>query len=129
MGEAKKEMKEMLGEQPMLFQNLMFDEMAHNALWEIFKKYELGESKIPGKYKHLIGLAVASAIHCPYCTPFHAEAAKMNGATEDEINEAAFMALTVAAFSTYLHGRQVPLDKFEEELKRMTTHMQRKAAA
>ena len=121
------EIKEMLGEVPRLFQELEFDETAHDALWEIFKKYELGEAVIPGKYRHLIALGVASAIHCPYCVPFHSEAAKLNGATEEEIKEASLMALTVSAFSTYLHGRQVPLDQFREELKRIGDYLQAKA--
>lgn len=122
------EIVDALGEVPFLFKELEFDETAHDALWELFNRYELGETNIPGKYRHLIGLAVAGAIHCPYCVPFHTEAAKLNGATEDEIREASLMALTVSAFSTYMHGRQVPMDEFHAQLKRIGDYLQKKAA-
>lgn len=117
-----------LGEVPFLFKELEFDETAHDALWELFNRYEMGETNIPGKYRHLIGLAVASAIRCQYCIPFHTESAKLNGATEDEIKEASLMALTVSAFSTFINGRQVPMDQFNAQLKRIGEYLQKKAA-
>jgi alkylhydroperoxidase/carboxymuconolactone decarboxylase family protein YurZ len=36
--------------------------------WPLMKKYQLGESKIPQKYREFIGLAVAANIKCPYCS-------------------------------------------------------------
>ena len=33
--------------------------------WPLMKKYVLGESKIPGKYREMIALAVAANIKCP----------------------------------------------------------------
>ncbi len=35
--------------------------------WPLFKKYSLGESVIPAKYREMIGLAVSANIKCPYC--------------------------------------------------------------
>lgn len=128
MVNKSKEIIDALGEVPFLFQELEFDESAHDALWEIFNRYELGETNIPGKYRHLIGLAVASAIRCQYCIPFHTESARLNGATEDEIKEASLMALTVSAFSTFINGRQVPMDDFKAQLKRIGDYLQKKAA-
>ena len=52
--------------------------------WAEMKKYAFGETKIPAEYRELIGLA---AIKCQYCIYFHTKAAKMNGASEDEIAE------------------------------------------
>jgi AhpD family alkylhydroperoxidase len=125
---TNREIKETLGEIPLEFQSLEFDEIAHDHLWEVFKKFELGESNIPGKYKHLMALCAAASMRCPYCTYYHTGAAKMMGATENEINEASFLALLTQGFSTYLHGREIPLDKFKEVVNRVSAYMQKKAA-
>jgi len=55
--------------------------------WPLFKTYNFTETKIPGKYRELMGLAVAANIKCPYCQLFHKGAAQMNGATEEELAE------------------------------------------
>ena len=47
-------------------------------MWPIMKRYILGESKIPPKYREMIGLAVAATLKCPYCEIFHKGAAQMN---------------------------------------------------
>ncbi len=39
--------------------------------WILLKKYQLGESVIPQKYRESIGLAVAANLKCPYCTLMH----------------------------------------------------------
>ena len=70
-----------------------FTAIPHDALpheWAEMKKFIFSETKIPAKYRELMGLAVASATHCPYCIHFHTRAARMNGATDDEIAETAF---------------------------------------
>ncbi len=33
--------------------------------WPLFKKYVLGESTIPAKYREMIGLAIAANTRCP----------------------------------------------------------------
>ena len=54
--------------------------------WESFKAFEkLSETAIPNKYKELIGLAVSGATRCRYCAFFHAETARLFGATDEEI--------------------------------------------
>ena len=55
--------------------------------WASWKALELAETHIPNKYKELIGLAVSGATRCRYCAHFHAEAARLFGATEEEIAE------------------------------------------
>jgi len=58
-------------------------------LWGHLQKAQTTETPaIPPKQKELMSLAVASALGCPYCTYFHTEAAKLHGATEDEIKGA-----------------------------------------
>ena len=58
--------------------------------WASFKSLQLSdETAIPNKYKEMIGLAVSGATRCRYCVYFHTEAAKLFGATEEEITETA----------------------------------------
>src|SRR5438067_921997 len=53
--------------------------------WDEMKGIQLNpKTALSGKYKELIGLAVAAQIPCRYCVYFHTQAAKLNGATDDE---------------------------------------------
>jgi AhpD family alkylhydroperoxidase len=97
-------------------------------LWEIMKKVELGKTDIPNKYKELIGLAVAATTKCRYCTLFHTEAAKLNGATDNEIKEALLMAGSTNLFSTWLNGNQYDFDKFAGETSKMLEGARKQAA-
>jgi AhpD family alkylhydroperoxidase len=84
--------------------------------WAEFKAVQLNpDTKLSGKEKELIGLAVAAQIPCHYCVYFHTAAAKANGATEDEIRETVAMAAIVRHWSTVLNGMQVDLATFQRE--------------
>jgi AhpD family alkylhydroperoxidase len=65
--------------------------------------------------KELMGLAVASQIPCQYCIYFHTEAAKLNGASDEEIKETIAMAAIVRHWSTMLNGSQVDLATFKKQ--------------
>lgn len=93
--------------------------------WAIFKNFELEETAVPNKYKELIGLAVSGATRCRYCAYFHTEAAKLFGATDEEINEAALMAKHTMGWSTYLNGRQFDYDRFTSEVDQVVEHVRR----
>jgi AhpD family alkylhydroperoxidase len=67
------------------------------------KKYELGDSLIPQKYREMMALATAAAMKCPYCQTFHKEVAKMYGATEAELNELAAIVAQTSFWSAILH--------------------------
>ena len=54
----------------------------------LFKRGQIEEGPIPNKYCELIGLAIASVTKCRYCTYFHTEFAKLNGASQAEIEDA-----------------------------------------
>jgi len=75
--EVYKDIEGTLGLVPSFIQGL--PDEALGPYWEAMKRYQLSETLIPLKYKQLIGLAVSAAIHCPYCTFFHSEAAKLMG--------------------------------------------------
>ena len=72
-------------------------------------------TKLDGKTKELLGLAVAAQIPCQYCIYFHTEAAKLNGASDEEIKEAVAMAAIVRHWSTMLNGSQVDLATFKKQ--------------
>ena len=123
------DIKETFGFVPGFFEDFKWDELALSGGWELFKKFELSETNIPLKYKHLIALAAAGAVKCPYCTKFHTAAAELFGATETELQETAYTTSLVGYFSNYLHGRRYPLEKFDEELNHIVKNFQAAAAA
>lgn len=97
--------------------------------WPYLRKYTLEETEIPAKYRELMGLAVAANIRCPYCTAFHTEAAKMHGATEDELRETYSLASFTTRYSAMMHAQQYPIEQFKDDLERVTDHLQRETAA
>lgn len=124
--DIKKEVKETFGFVPGFIDEWTFEQPAADFLWGLSEHYDDQETHIPMKYKHLLCYAVAAAIHCPYCTPFHKGLAEMNGATELELQEAALHAFKVAGYSAFMHGRQYPIDKFNEELRQIGENVQKK---
>ena len=91
--------------------------------WPLMKKYVLGESKIPAKYREMIGLAVAANIKCPYCTLFHTGAAQLHGASDDELQEIYFLASFTSRWSAMIHAQQYDYDKFAEEFAKIGAHL------
>jgi AhpD family alkylhydroperoxidase len=62
------------------------------------------DGAIPRKYRELIAVAVACAIHCPFCIEAHAKAAKAAGATREEVTEATLLAAAIRAGAATTHG-------------------------
>src|SRR4029077_586114 len=92
--------------------------------WASFKSLVLSdETAIPNKYKELIGLAVSGATRCRYCAYFHTEAARLFGATDDEINETALIAKNTMGWSTYLNTLQFDYKEFVEEFDQIVSHI------
>lgn len=123
--EVESEIKEMLGLVPHFLAGIPDDLL--DSEWEIFKKIELGETLIPNKYKELMGIALHSETKCRYCSLFHMEAAKMFGATDEEIQEAVHYAKNSVGWSVYLNGMREDYDEFAEELGQMKDYMAAKA--
>jgi AhpD family alkylhydroperoxidase len=93
-----------------------FPETGIAGAWAEFKSIQLNSAtKLTGKTKELIGLAVAAQIPCTYCIYFHTAAAKANGATDEEIREAVAMAAISRHWSTVLNGMQVDLLTFKSD--------------
>jgi len=97
--------------------------------WDGMKALEINpHTALDGKTKELIGLAVAAAIPCEYCIAFHTEAAKLDNATDEEIQEAIGMAGLTRTGSIWLNGRQVDKAQFRKDLERFV-HDARQASA
>ena len=84
--------------------------------WPLFKKYTLGESRIPAKYRDLIGLAIAANLKCTYSQLFHESSARLRGATDEEIAEAAFLASYTAGWSDIMQAQHYDYDTFADEV-------------
>ena len=92
--------------------------------WASFKSLQLSDqTAIPNKYKELIGLAVSGATRCRYCCYFHTEAARLFGASEEEITETAMIAKNTMGWSTYLNTRQYDYEHFCEEFDQIAEHV------
>jgi AhpD family alkylhydroperoxidase len=103
-----------LGTVPSFFK--LFPEAGIAGAWAEFKSVQLNpKTRLDGKTKELIGLAISAQIPCHYCIYFHTAAAKANGASDEEIREAVAMSAIVRHWSTVLNGMQVDLAGFKQE--------------
>ncbi len=84
--------------------------------WQLFKRVQFDEGPIPNKYRELIGVAVSAISKCRYCSVYHTEVAKLNGATDAEIEDAVHYAKSSAGWSTYINGLQIDYDQFKAEV-------------
>lgn len=116
-----REIEETLGLVPSFIKEIPDNTL--EAEWNLFKTVEFEEGPIPAKYRELIGLAVAAASKCRYCSYFHTEAAKVNGATNEEIEDAVHFAKHASGWSTYLNGLQTNYDEFKYEVDRIVQHV------
>jgi AhpD family alkylhydroperoxidase len=115
------EMEKMLGVVPSFFRSI--PESTLEFEWNLFKQIQLEEGVIPNKYRQLMGLAIAAATKCQYCTYFHAEAAKLHGATEAEIESTVNYAKLNSGWSTYINGMQIDFNQFKDEMRQIAEHV------
>ncbi len=106
-----------------------FPEQGIAAAWGELKSVQLNpKTALSGKEKELIGLAVAAQVPCKYCVYFHTQAAKLNGATDQEIKEAIAMAAITRHWSTVLNGAAVDEDQFRREVDQIMAGAKKAAA-
>jgi AhpD family alkylhydroperoxidase len=87
-----------------------------SAFMAFHHSMEREDGFIPRKYRELIALGVAFATQCAYCIDAHTRQARANGATKQEIAEAAFVAAAVKAGGTLAHSLMA-LRIFDEDEK------------
>jgi AhpD family alkylhydroperoxidase len=120
-----KEIQETLGLVPTFFK--IIPDSTLEMEWHLMKRVQMEPGAIPNKYRELIGLAMAAATRCKYCTFFHTEMAKLNGATEAEIEDAVHFAKSSAGWSTYLNGLQLDYEQFKAEILKTVQYVHSKA--
>jgi AhpD family alkylhydroperoxidase len=78
---------------------------------EMFRKFLEFEDavyhrgKIPAKYKELMAVGITHVTQCEACMAYHTHNAKLAGATDEEIAEAAFVAMELRAGAAMAHFR------------------------
>lgn len=123
--EIYRDMEATLGLAPSFFKAVPDSTLEQD--WTAFKNIQLAEGVVPNKYKELVGLGIAAATKCHYCTLFHTSVAKMLGATDEEIHEVLRYAGNSALWSLWLNGNQVDYDEFKDELRRIGEFLAAKA--
>jgi AhpD family alkylhydroperoxidase len=118
--EVYREIEDTLGLVPTMFR--LLPDSSLELEWQLFKRVQMEEGPIPNKYRELIGVGIAAATKCRYCTFFHTEMAKLNGATEEEIEDAVHFAKSSAGWSTYINGLQIDYEQFKDEVLKVCDH-------
>lgn len=121
--EVYREVEEVCGLIPGFMKMLPDDTLASE--WQLFKRMEIEEGRIPPKYRSLIGLGVAAAQGCRYCVYADTVFARLAGATDEEIEEALHYAKHTTGWITYLEGIQQDFDEFKSEIDRIVEHIRR----
>lgn len=94
----------------------VFPSVAIAGAWAEMKSLQMNpHTALSGKEKELIGLAVAAQIPCQYCIYAHTDAAKADGATDEEVREAIAMSALTRHWSTFLNGAQIDQESFKRE--------------
>jgi len=79
-----------------------------------WKEAVFTDGALASREKHLIALACAHAIQCPYQIEAHTLAAKKSGAELPELTEAAHVACAIRGGAALVHGIQM-MEQIEEE--------------
>jgi AhpD family alkylhydroperoxidase len=116
-----KEIEEMFGLVPSMFKSV--PDSSLELEWQLFKTVQFEEGPIPNKYRELIGVALSAISKCRYCSFYHTELAKLNGATDAEIEDAVHYAKSSAGWSTYINGLQIDYETFKDEVSRACEHV------
>jgi AhpD family alkylhydroperoxidase len=125
---ALREVTQMLGYAPEFLRR--FPDVARSGAWKQMRDVQMNPAtQLSGKNKELIGLAVASQVPCRFCVVAHTEFARLNGASDAEIDEAVAMASLTRDLSTLLNGMQVDEPQFRRDVDRLVKGARATAAA
>lgn len=119
--EIYKEIEDMFGLVPSMFKSV--PDSSLELEWQLFKRVQLEEGPIPNKYRELIGVAISAISKCRFCAFYHTELAKLNGASDAEIEDAVHYAKSSAGWSTYINGLQIDFETFKDEVSRACEHV------
>ena len=110
--ELIRNVEEEFGSAPLIYKKL--EDMPEALISHLLYKNAIGEGGcLPPKTVELISLAVGSALRCDHCTEYHMRAAKLVGASKEEILEAVLIAGMLANSSVLANAYRV-VDPDEE---------------
>ncbi len=119
--EVYSEMEQTFGLVPSFFKHL--PDSSLELEWKLFLTVQMQDGPIPNKYRELIGVAISAITKCRYCSYFHTEIARLNGASEEEIEDAVHYAKSTAGWSTYVNGLQMDFEEFKHEVDQACAHV------
>lgn len=125
--QALAEIGQMFGLVPTFIKSVPADTLGME--WELMKRAQFEEGAVPNKYRELIGLGIAAVSKCKYCAYFHTVAAKLNGATDEEIADTLRYAKSSAGWSAWLNGGQFDYQQFKLEMDQVAAHIRNSASA
>ncbi|WP_372646113.1 carboxymuconolactone decarboxylase family protein [Ancylomarina sp.] len=115
------EMEQMLGLVPSMFKSI--PDASLELEWGLFKKVQLEGASLDGKQRELIGLGISAVTKCRYCVYFHSVMAKLNGASDEEIQETIHYAKATAGWSAYINGMALDYNEFTKEMDAICKHV------
>jgi AhpD family alkylhydroperoxidase len=119
---AYKDIERTLGTVPTFLRQ--FPQAGIAAAWREMKSIELNpQTALPAKIKDLIAVAVSAQIPCKYCVAFHTGAARLDGASDEEIKEAVAMAALTRHWSTVINGAMPDEAQFRREIDQLVKQM------
>jgi AhpD family alkylhydroperoxidase len=82
------------------------DELGPDGMsaFRAFDKAAFEPGALSGREKQLIAIAVALTTQCPYCVHIHVDAARKEGATEEQLAETAIVAAAIRAGGAITHA-------------------------
>lgn len=86
--------------------------------WQRVKHVMLSSGGLDRKTRELIALVVSEINHCEYCALAHETMARMNGATEQDVNQARQIMELFCSFNAIAGTLRVPCDITPEMLKK-----------
>ena len=117
------EMEQMLGLVPSMFKSI--PDASLELEWGLFKKVQLEGASLDGKQRELIGLGISAVTKCRYCVYFHCVMAKLNGASDEEIQETIHYAKATAGWSAYINGMALDYNEFTKEMDAICAHVRK----
>jgi len=125
---AKADIAQTLGLVPEFLQ--VVPDAALPGVWREMKELKLNpNTRLSGKVKALISLAVAAQVPSNACVTADTEFAKLAGATDREIAEAVGMAAITRNMSTVLNGAQTDSRAFNADIDRLVAGAKKAASA
>lgn len=112
---ARKDIQQTFGFLPAFFKAVPDEGLA--GAWLHMRNIETSaDALLAGKYRNLIGLAVAAQIPCRFCILSTTEFAKLEGAKERELREAVAISGSVRRWGAYLNGLQINESVFRADI-------------